>query len=119
MLKCSVIGVMGQGWKMATRRALFRCDGCEMELYMLAPVDRPCPACGGDFEEIEDEESEQNDLELGLPSLISPRNNEDGVIFQKNLYDSKINRIVNKEFEEGITQFENMLAKTARHQGWG
>lgn len=42
------------------RRALFKCDDCGMEIHLLAPVERPCPACGGTFIEQEDA-----DIDLG------------------------------------------------------
>lgn len=56
---------------MSPRRALFRCNGCEMQIHLIAPVERPCPACGGEFEEI-DEEEEYTPLDLGFGSFRKP-----------------------------------------------
>lgn len=39
---------------MAAERALFRCDRCRMELHLLGPVERACPACGGTFKKVEE-----------------------------------------------------------------
>lgn len=95
---------------MALRRAYFECDGCQMRLHLLAPVDRPCPACGGTFLEIEEDE-DYSPLDLGVIGQLSTN--------KVKLSTKLIDKIVEDEMPTIIDGFEKLLAKNAKEKGWG
>lgn len=95
---------------MTLRRAYFECDGCQMRLHLLAPVERPCPNCGGNFVEIDDDE-DYGQMDLGIVGQLSA----DRVKLAPKLID----KIIEDEMPEIIEGFEVLLAKDAKEKGWG
>lgn len=78
---------------MSVERALYKCDGCSLELTMIAPVNRPCPKCGGTFQK-------QHPLDYEIP-----RGEQD-----------RIDAIVAEVFPELLADIEKMLAAVADSQ---
>lgn len=79
---------------MSAYRALYRCNGCQMELHLLGPVDRPCPGCGGNFERVYNHPMEA----LGDIMGNTAKTREDN-----------INEIVAREFPGLIAKLEEYL----------
>lgn len=95
---------------MALRRAYFKCDNCGMELHLIAPVDRPCPACGGTFNEIDDDYEDMGNLDLGMQTLS---------VQNVKLSSKLVDKIIDDEMPEIIRGFEELLAEDAEKKGWG
>lgn len=95
---------------MDAQRAYYECDNCHMKIHLVPPVERPCPACGGNFIETEEEE-EFSDLDLGTHRQLS--------VSKIKMTDKLIDKIVEDEFPAIIEGFEDLLANDARTKGWG
>lgn len=83
-------------------RALFECTGCGMQIHLLAPVERPCPACGQTFIEVPE------DIDLGYKP--PRRNRQEQVVAQK---ENEIDRIVREAMPGIIEGFEDLLREHA------
>jgi len=84
------------------RRALFRCDNCEMEEYLIAPVERPCPACGGQFIEIEEEDEFNFDFNLS-GGILTPSN--------RGMSENDIDTIVKEQMATFDEELKELLAQ--------
>jgi hypothetical protein len=84
-------------------KALYRCDGCRLELHLLAPVERPCPNCGGEFRTVSGYNhpvEAANDMVTRVPKRIQSR-------------EQQIDAIVHKEAPAMIEQVVEFLRTTS------
>lgn len=95
-------------------KALYRCDGCELELFLLAPVERPCPNCGGDFR-VAGGENHPMEASNEMPTRVSKLE-----IARKRQIDDIVKReapIMINELEEFVTRLRREAVQNGKEEG--